>query len=185
MVTTLLIKGHRKWAVSPSHSFLCIHTHTEKAQKWMMQHFSWPEGYTSSREGEGTCGQLHMWFSLPRCLWDFPEPHGSRIAFPQDTSDRVLATRVHQTVKFSILALKIPHCFTCKVLNVCLGSDYRCHHGRSWDFCLTSRQGESILSQQKWARLVFSYVSRAESLGYSDPAEDIKVFSFSFLVNIF
>lgn len=135
MVTTLLIKGHKKWAVSASHSFLCIHTHTEKAQKWMMQHFSWPEGYTSTREGECTCGQLHLWFSLPQSLWGFLEPHGSRAApAAQDTSDQVLATRVHQTLKFSILALKISHCFTCEVLKVCQESDYRCHHWRGWVF---------------------------------------------------
>lgn len=137
MVTTLLIKGHRKWAVSPSHSFICIHTHTESPEKddaallltWRIHQL------------QG--GRMYMWAAsslLPAAVSvGFPratrqQDCTSRTAFPQDTSGRVSATRVHQTVKFSILVLKISHCFIYKVLKVCLGSDCCYHHWRGWVF---------------------------------------------------
>lgn len=87
----------------------------------------------------------------------------SRTPFPQDTSEWVLATRVHQTVKFSILALKISCCFTCKVLNVCLGSDCRCHHWRGWDLFFNFQTRWINSFPTKVSQAVF--VSRTESLG--------------------
>lgn len=57
----------------------------------------------------------------------FPEAHGSRTAFQQDISNRVLATRVHQTVSSATLPFKFPllHLQGAQCVS---GNDYRCHH---------------------------------------------------------
>lgn len=143
-------------------------------------------------------GRMYLWAAshvilpaavsvgFPRATWQ--RDCTSRIAFPQDTSDSGLATRVHQTVKFSILALKNSHCFTCKVLNVCLRSDWWLQvsslKGMRFFFNFQTRRINSFPTKVTQAGF-FSYASRTESLGQSDPAEDIKVSSLSFLVNIF